>query len=249
MVSCTPMGGLGNICFQLSAVLSYAKKWGMDYFIPTKVINPHHKGSSPHIFPNINYSDRELNLPVYIEPGFTYTEIPYMKNVSLQGYFQSYKYHYEYRDEILKAFGFDNIETVKDVSSIHIRRTDYLVLPTIHPVVSEAYIGSAILYMAENNISKFKVFSDDIEWCRSHFENNRVYRNFEFEYSEGKTDLDDLRDMAACEHNVIANSSFSWFGQYINPNPNKKVCAPSRWFGDAMPNSTVDLFMPYFKII
>lgn len=250
MVTTVLMGGCGNNCFQIATTIAYAQKWGMDYYIPTKVINPHHKeNTSPHFFKNINYSDRELNLPIYREKDFTYEEIPYMKHLCLSGYWQSYLYFNDYREEIIKAFGFDDIQTEKGVCSIHLRRTDYLLYPTMHPVVSPIYLTVAITIMIEKGFSKFKVFSDDIEYCKTFFGNDLLFGDLEFEFSEGKTEIEDLRLMASCESSITANSSFSWWGAYLNPNPNKKVIMPKRWFGEAAKHQTDDLYLPNSIII
>lgn len=241
MVECKLFGGLGNNLFQIACCLSYAKKWGMDYFIPTKVINPHHKGSPTYLFPNINYSDRELNLPVYLEPGFTYTEIPYMKNVCLSGYFQSYKFFDDYREYILKAFGFDHLVTTPNICSIHFRSGDYKDFPTVHPIVSKEYLIAAINQMISKGYKRFLVFSDDIPDIKEIIGNFNWYNDCIFEYSEGQSDLEDLKLMASCESNVISNSTFSYWSAYINPNPNKTVLYPEKWFGSAMPHSIEDL--------
>lgn len=241
MVTTVLQGGLCNNLFQISCCLSYAKKWGMDYFIPTTVINPHHKGSPTYLFPNINYSDRELNLPIYIEPGFTYTEIPYMKNVCLSGYFQSYRYIEPYRDEIIKAFGFDNLVTIPNICSLHYRAGDFKNLPTIHPIVSKEYLIAAINQMISKGYKRFLVFSDDIPEIKKIIEGFNWYNDCIFEYSEGKSDLEDLKLMASCESNVISNSTFGWWSAYVNPNPNKIVIYPQKWFGDALPHDTKDL--------
>ena len=72
---------------------------------------------------------------------------------------------------------------------------------------------------------KFVIFSDDIPWCKENF----IGDNFTF--IDGEEDYIDLYLMSVCEHNIIANSSFSWWGAYLNTNITKKVIAPKEWFG------------------
>lgn len=245
MVSGTLMGGIGNQMFITAAIYSYSKKWGMDYFIPTKVINPHHKeNSSPYFFKNINYSDRELNLPIYREKGFTYEEIPYMKHLCLSGYWQSHLYFNDYREDIIKAFGFDDIQTQNGVCSLHYRSGDYKSLPTIHPVISEQYIVGSINHMISKGYKNFLVFSDETPEIKKMIEGFNWYGDCTFQYSEGQTDVDDLRLMASCESSIISNSTFGWWGSYINPNPTKIIIAPKKWFGESMNHDTKDLYLP-----
>jgi len=69
-----------------------------------------------------------------------------------------------------------------------------------------------------------------MDWCKENI-NKKKYPSCKFEYSKGKTEVDDLRLMSCCEHNIIANSTFSWWGAWMNQNKNKIVVAPKVWFG------------------
>ncbi len=84
---------------------------------------------------------------------------------------------------------------------------------------------------------KFLVFSDDLDFCRNYFQGE----NFEF---FAGTELEDLNKMASCKANIIANSSFSWWAAYLNPNPDKKVVYPLKWFADGVERIT---FPPEWK--
>ena len=81
---------------------------------------------------------------------------------------------------------------------------------------------------------KFLVFSDDIEWCKQVFDDD-------FNFIEGEEDYVDLLLMARCKHNIIANSSFSWWGAWLNRNNNKRVIAPKKWFGSVANLDSKDL--------
>lgn len=252
MVECTRMGGMGNNMFQIATAVAYSLRYNMPYCISKKVVHPHYPAinNNTYNFPNVKYCDEELNLPIYTEPHYHYSEIPYMPDVCLNGYFQSWRYFNNYKDEIIKLFGFDDIETRKGVCSIHVRRGDYLDYPNHHPVASMMYLREAASFMWGKGYRNFKIFSDDMEWAKSYFENEIIYfRYIDIEYSEGKSEVDDLRDMASCESNTTANSSFSWWGAYINPNPEKKIVMPSRWFGSELNHNTKDLYLPGAIII
>jgi len=84
----------------------------------------------------------------------------------------------------------------------------------------------------------YLIFSDDIEWCKLNFDflENKIFVN-------GNTDFQDLYLMSKCNDNIIANSTFSWWGAWLNQNPNKKVIAPKIWFGNFYSNfNTNDLY-------
>ena len=79
------------------------------------------------------------------------------------------------------------------------------------------------------------VFSDDIPWCKE----NLIFDNIIF--IEGNKDYEDLWLMSLCEHNIIANSSFSWWGAWLNENKNKKVVSPLNWFGQQSNTNQSDI--------
>ena len=112
--------------------------------------------------------------------------------------------------------------------SVHVRTylDDYGRLPNnqdLHQFVGKGYYERAISQFPHDAI--FVVFSDHIEWCKEHFSSiPRI-----FIYIEAETYYHDLYLMSMCTHNIIANSSFSWWGAYLNRNPNKIVVAPNRW--------------------
>lgn len=101
-------------------------------------------------------------------------------------------------------------------------------------------------YQAAMNQTKtpfYLIFSDDIAWCKKQFIGPQ------FEFAEGNSPVTDLALQISCEHNIIANSSFSWWGAYLNKNPGKRVIAPGKWFGPAQPHDTRDLLPSSWTII
>lgn len=241
MVSCKLEGGLGNQLFMQAFIFAYAKKHHLQYFVETKVTNPHIYDKQvwnlePYKFPGIVYGNGEHNLETFKEKGFKYQEVPAMDNVSFSGFWQSWKYFDEYRSELLKALDFP-YQKNQGVVSIHVRRGDYLHYPDHHPVVSEAYLGKAIYFFMQRGYYKFKCFSDDIAWCKQ----NLGGENYQIEFSEGRSELQDLIDGSCCEHQIGSNSSFSWWQHYLNQNENKMGVFPWRWFGKALNHDISDL--------
>lgn len=235
MVTCNLQGGLGNQMFQISATIALALRNGTDYKIPRTFNDPKRKIMFHHFPPA---SHHEI-LSTYNEPHFHYQAIPYQEGLCLNGFFQSEKYFNDYRSEVINAFNIPK-KTKEGVVSIHIRRTDYLGIQDYHPVMTMEYIGTALAHFVGRGLSRFMVFSDDMNWCVSNL-NVMNFPMCQFEYSIGRTEIEDLSHMAACDHNIIANSSFSWWGAWMNQNPHKIVIAPQTWFGSAASHDTKDL--------
>lgn len=226
-------GRIGNQFFELSSTIALAIRNDDKYMFPTwkyeKDFNLHGCFSND-INPTVNYS----------EPFFHYQEIPHKntKNqiLNLRGYYQSYKYFDDCQDLIqgllTPKLGFD----VKwDCTSIHCRRGDYVNLTNEYAQLDMHYYNAA---MEECNTSKYLIVSDDIEYCKS------IFKGDKFIFSTAKSEVEDLALQISCENNIIANSSFSWWGAYLNKNPSKKIIAPSKWFGPALPHDTKDLIPP-----
>jgi len=122
---------------------------------------------------------------------------------------------------------------------LHVRRGDYLQLPTHHPTCTIDYYHKALA----NFDGKVLVFSDDIDWCRKTFQDPR------FEFVKGNLDYIDLYLMSMCKNNIIANSSFSWWAAWLNDNKDKKVIAPKKWFGPAISHNTMDLYPKKWRLL
>lgn len=161
----------------------------------------------------------------------------------IDGYWQTPKYFADIRERLLEDFVFPKEENTalqrlekeiaeSDSVSIHIRRGDYLNnMDKYGDICTEDYYRRAVVYMAEKIVSpRFFVFSDDMKWSREFMRNqpNTVF-------VEGKQDespIMDMKRMALCRHNIIANSSFSWWASWLNQNPGKIVVAPAKWKND-----------------
>lgn len=233
-------GGLGNMMFQLAAAYALAKKYNH-----TLLLNPNHVGTlhkapmeyKDSIFKKIEVPSKPLEFYKISEESFNYKPLGSLdENIILDGYFQSYKYFNDYQNEIKDLFSFevDSRYDPKEKVSVHIRRGNYTQLSQHHHNLSISYYLNAIEQFSNHN---FLVFSDDIEWCKEQFLGSRYI------FVEDTTDVEDLYLMSQCDHNIIANSTFSWWGAFLNQNPNKKVIHPDKWFGPVNSNiSTKDLF-------
>lgn len=217
-------GRLGNQLFQIAAVIGTAKANNKGYCFPKW----EHQGDFINYLPEC---DLQFCKPLQ-EKGFNYSPLKVEDgNHDLKGYFQSYKY---WKDkDILPYFQFKKQEEPLNFVSVHVRRTDYTEKPNYHTNLD---INNYYKHIVKHFLGKdILIFSDDIEFCKKHFKGPGCY------FSEGRTPIEDLRLMSLCEHNVIANSSFSWWGAYLNKNPDKKVIAPKAWFGPDGPKDTSDL--------
>ncbi len=115
--------------------------------------------------------------------------------------------------------------------SLHVRRGDYLTLAA-HAICSEAYYRAALeRVVAQTGIApRVFVFSDDPDWAKANLD--LPCEKVVVDFNGPETDYEDLRLMGLCQHNIIANSSFSWWGAWLNRSPGKVVVGPGRWFGN-----------------
>lgn len=220
-------GRLANQLWQIAAVISTAKINNTNYLFPKWKYEPY-----------FNLKDCFLDsvpiYPEYNEPHFHYSPIPKNKNLDLSGYYQSSKYWEGYNKEITDLLNpIYHFDKEPGLCSIHVRRGDYLNFQNCHPLMSMSYYEKA---MELSGCSRFLIFSDDIAWCKNKFIGNN------FEFSDIEDPVIDLAMMAKmCENNIICNSSFSWWGAWLNRSAAKKVIAPNNWFGPALQHDTKDL--------
>jgi hypothetical protein len=189
-----------------------------------------------------------LNYPkLYVEPSFEFQEdaLSIKSSVYLKGYFQSYKYLLGYEDFIRQLFSFPvekldkiNIElllAIKNSNSIaiHIRRGDYVTdeaTAQYHGSCSLDYYLKAIKLLAsENKDFTLVFFSDDSDWVKEQFQ-DLPYSKIFVDHNKAEHSWKDMLLMSSCHHNIIANSSFSWWAAWLNANPDKTVIAPKEWF-------------------
>jgi hypothetical protein len=256
------MGGICNVMFKLSAAISLALDNEVDYVFSNEFIRQLDKDVVcdgfddyrvyyDNVLRNIKFVDK-LPLPyrIHSEPmTFNYKSINYNKgeNLLLDGYYQSEKYFINNKDYIINLFKptenikqsiLEKLPNVKNSISIHIRRGDYLNLPHYHPQQSLEYYMSAINLLGIDR--NYLIFSDDLDGIKYMFDflPNKQFVNL------GKNYLD-LYAISMCEHNIICNSTFGWWGAYLNENKDKKVIGPNNWFGPSASHLNSSDILPY----
>lgn len=165
--------------------------------------------------------------------------VPIMFDTYFSGYWQNVYYIDKVKSFLRDKLTFKNsiqgknlecYERFKgiDTVSIHIRRKDYLLNENLGGICQKRYYEEAINYMKEKLSSPvFLFFSDDIDWCKHEFGENS--ENYYVDWNVGEDSYKDMQLMSLCKNNIIANSSFSWWGAWLNNNNNKIVIMPKRW--------------------
>lgn len=217
--------------------------------------------------PQINYFLFYKNWVIINEKNKYYKNINYggIKNVYLIGYWQSEKYFTDIRQELLNDFSLketlnsENLEVAnlirnKNSVCIHYRRLHGIsngiitnAHTKIHGVISDEYYRMSIKYIKSKitDLTLF-IFSDDIGWVKENikFNENIIFVNIN---SDEKNYLD-LYLMSLCKHQIIANSSFSWWAAWLNQNSDKIVISPSKWYVDELLNNNDTIPDNWIKI-
>ena len=242
--------GLGNQLFQIFAGLSKCLDNNENCYIYKTVISPH-SDNLPYwdtLFIRLKpmLVDHLLSTNIYKEPQFEYKPIPNVEII--KGFFQSPKYFEHNWDKLKHYLTFNkDIPIQYKTVSIHFRIGDYLkpCHSTHHPILYEEYYLNAIKHFDENYEYIVFVEKDSIIEMNKRFPNLLKKINYKIAYTINniETDIDELQLMSKCEHNIIANSSFSWWGAFLNENKDKKVIYPSLWFSGHLSNlDTTGLF-------
>lgn len=163
-------------------------------------------------------------------------------DIFLDGYWQSPLYFENIRDTLLAEFQLNTprsaaVEKYKaeidkrNSVSIHVRRGDYVKNPQVQKefgICTANYYSAAVAHITEHVADPtFFVFSDDMAWVKEHLP---LPTSAVFVRDPDLRDVEELALMSMCGHNIIANSTFSWWGAWLNANPNKVVVAPTPWF-------------------
>jgi len=165
-------------------------------------------------------------------------------NWDIQGWFHLYHYWHEYRSDLLDIFKFKqeiydqaklNLDTIRNqeqypIVSLHVRRGDYLQVASLN-LTLDYYSEAISIFLEKFPYFKLLVFSDDIDWCKEYIVGENVF------YSERNSNYVDMCMMTMCDHNIIANSTFSWWGAYLNQNVDKIIVCPKNYIGPSDPEA------------
>jgi hypothetical protein len=251
------MGGLGNQMFQISHAICQGIKNSVPIlFVPTSYAPMQANQPTKYlnnIFKKIKFVNKLSGYKV-IEAPWQYIDLNLKWDVPIQfyGYFQSSKNFLGLNDIICELFQPNTNEISKlqekypeinnkNTVSIHIRRGDYLTVGDVLPVIDKTYINHCIKLIGD--YSHLFVFSDDTKWAKK----NLNYTNMTI--VDDLEDYEDLWLISMCNHNIMSNSSFSWWGSFLNKNTDKKVFVPSIWFGPKGEKNYNDIYENYHTVI
>ena len=227
-------GGLGNKMFLLAGQLAYAKHFNKNVCLEEPFDDsfniPIRRCSKYEIFKAKRHS---CAFARYSPLLFTVDGCLTISN----GYLQDERFFAEERDIIKRMFQLARplpkhlqviINKIAKVNSVavHIRRSDYLKYPRIYPKITLQYYEAGADYIQKHSKSPIHlfIFSDDYKWVKTNFKSK-----YPFTIIAHNTPADDLFLMSVCHHNIIANSTFSWWGAYLNKHTDKIVIAPDHW--------------------
>lgn len=248
-------GGLGNMMFEIAGMHAFAMDNGtrasyvnvdaqIEYLNNEGVYNPNlkHANEYGYIFDRLEKHHpgdfvQRFSVPFHYEPQ------PFVDGSFYDGFFQSEKYFSHRRQEILNLFKpsddiSSRVEMYRDVLNlpnsvaVHLRRGDYVNNQKNHALLPLEYYHAAFTHFDIN--SNFVFFSDDIQYCKDTFKMSNQHFIQDKDYVE-------LYVMAGLKNCVIANSSFSWWGAWLNCNEGKKIVAPNLWFGPNIKLETKDI--------
>lgn len=247
MIYCNLKGGLGNMLFQIAATYSIAKKINtscsfpnleehLNYLNVDDKYNPLLKHAEEYklLFSKLTFKQPQKYLPRYNYP-FEYSDFIPPDESFIDGFFQSEKYFKDCKHEILNLFEPNNLllEQINIILNnlpnkfnvMHIRLGDYLNNPNFHFNLPFSYFDESINKL--NSPYPYIIFSDSVELCKKYFTGDK------FLFLNGFKDYIELFLMSKGQNFIISNSSFGWWGAWLNTNDNKRVLAPTRWFGPA----------------
>lgn len=220
-------GRLGNQLFQIASTLGIARRNAAQAIFPVWRYAQFFTGPIPQ---SVNPPGE---FPTCLEQSFTYQPIELAGSVDLAGFFQSERYFSSIAPEIRQVLS--PCESIREqcqsqlpsllgagTCSIHVRRGDYVYHPLYADLAATDYYERAMSHFPAE--TSFMMISDDLEYCRQRFRDRRIT------FIECENEVAALCIMTLCRSNIIANSSFSWWGAWLNQNADRKVVAPQHWF-------------------
>lgn len=250
--TCVFTGRLGNNLFQLANLLAYSIKYDYDFQIDFNSVFWVDGKKSWYRVPleifSYKFSEHEIkqhkNYFFYDPKVFNYKKHPIwlrFLNVKFNGHYLSYKYFDQIRNELLDKYFYPNDYIVEQLRSFNpkndsiglsVRRGDFLKLQQLHTVLSLDYYNNALTFiLSQTRISEIYVFSDDLEWCRDNINNTTFHqlKNVNIIFVDGDIGIQ-LFKMTKLRNLILSNSSFAWWGAYLNQKVNC-VVYPLDWFG------------------
>lgn len=216
--------------FRYAMLRGVASKRGFEVAIPFN------KNISLWKFPLIaqRLNDEFVPRHVFREKAFSFNPAVFDQSDATDyfGYYQTEKYFEHIETEIRQTFTFsapeikeaqlvNNFRASSELVSIHVRRGDYC-NNAAHADLYGAYYHNAMNLFPE---AVFVIISDDLKWCRHKLKGNRI------QYFQGSSMFVDMAAMATCDHHIISNSTFGWWGAWLHSSSSKRVVRPSSWWG------------------
>lgn len=242
-------GGLGNQLFQWAAGRGLSLKHNTEYYCELSYFKKIKNSRDPlglTNFKNVKVNPYLHNAELTkVNDTFNFQQIK--DNSFLDGFWQTEKYFQEFKSTIKNDLSIDSVmleyilqkyPSINENSiAIHVRRGNYVERANEFPPQTVEYYSAGYDTINESNANVY-VLSNVIDWCKENIKFKNVH------YVENETHFVDLYIMSLCKHNIIANSSFSWWGAWLNDNPNKIVVAPKNWFGPSQNLNTSDIRPP-----
>lgn len=261
-------GGLGNQMFEYAFYLSLRDKcplalYGFDTYASDTAHNGYeldkifhidsHRERNRHAIlrklerhHDVDFTEvKENNYLIYDAYAFNNLRQPHVYN----GFWQSEKYFMGIEERVRKCFRFreewlsdktrqmaKELRESKNAISLHVRRGDYVRIGNTKTFGIEYYDAAVKMMRKKFNSGKLVAFSDDPEWTKK----NLPYKDMVvIDWNTGKDSWQDMYLMSQCTHNIIANSSFSWWGAWLNEHLDKQVIAPRKWMKDEPEGSNI----------
>lgn len=255
-VSSSNRGQLANQMFCVASTLAYA--WDNDLIPVFPFLNADDANKSynrDHIFFRIDASPCPKSLTYYTNRKIDYKPIPPLKDVFLNGPFFSWKYFHHHREKILEVFApsesvldylyakYADIISLPNTVGVHVRTTSREVHNSTFPFPGLKYFELAMANFPEDSI--FVVFSDRINWCKKNFTERFPDKTLIF--IEDNNHIQDLFLLSMMKHHILSNLTFSWWGAYLNTNPDQIVYVPFRLARKNWPLE--DYYLPEWNII
>jgi hypothetical protein len=280
MISCVLSGGLGNQLFQLFTTIAYHIQHGTPFLFSRKKMtkNDHRPMYWLSLFDTIDplyIVDTSVfqNWNTYVDPAHTYTPIPSFGgdvDTLLSGAFQCYSYFDNYKSNILSILDLDTKRTIVKNDymqfspnsiniSMHFRMGDYKKFRCYHPVLPWQYYVDALRHiLLEIGSTSKPVFvhyffeKEDIRFVNQYLSHiQQACPNcYYVPVLHIPTDWEEMLAMSCCDHHIIANSTFSWWGAYLHNDNTAVTCYPQIWYGHQLYYiNTRDMCLPSWKMI